>query len=64
MKCYSSKCVYKGDSGGPLVTKQNGRFEVSGVVSFGKGCALPFHPGIYANTFGMLAVVFLLRAVV
>ena len=43
----------QGDSGGPLVTKVNGRYEVSGIVSFGKGCARPFHPGIYANTFAL-----------
>ena len=35
------------------MTKQNGHFEVSGVVSFGEGCALALHPGIYANTFGI-----------
>ncbi|XP_075972573.1 trypsin-1-like [Anticarsia gemmatalis] len=34
----------KGDSGGPVV--QNGK--VVGIVSFGRGCALPKSPGVYA----------------
>lgn len=39
----------QGDSGGPMVSKQNSRWIQSGVVSFGRGCALPNFPGVYAR---------------
>uniref|UniRef100_A0A8C6UBX7 Peptidase S1 domain-containing protein n=1 Tax=Neogobius melanostomus TaxID=47308 RepID=A0A8C6UBX7_9GOBI len=39
----------QGDSGGPMVSKQNSRWIQSGVVSFGRGCALPNNPGVYAR---------------
>ncbi|XP_068193663.1 zgc:100868 isoform X2 [Antennarius striatus] len=39
----------QGDSGGPMVSKQNGRWIQEGVVSFGRGCALPEFPGVYAR---------------
>merc|ERR1719184_136586 len=43
----------QGDSGGPMVNKMmhNGtaRWVQSGVVSFGRGCALPEVPGVYAR---------------
>ncbi|RVE70072.1 hypothetical protein OJAV_G00083720 [Oryzias javanicus] len=39
----------QGDSGGPLVVKSNTTWIQAGVVSFGKDCALPNFPGVYAR---------------
>ncbi|CAL8275173.1 unnamed protein product [Lota lota] len=39
----------QGDSGGPMVYKNGSRWVEVGVVSFGKGCALPNTPGVYAR---------------
>ncbi|XP_030649808.1 transmembrane protease serine 9-like [Chanos chanos] len=39
----------QGDSGGPMVSKQGSRWIQSGVVSFGRGCARPNFPGVYAR---------------
>ncbi|XP_061640954.1 serine protease 1-like [Phyllopteryx taeniolatus] len=39
----------QGDSGGPLVSKNDTRWVQFGVVSFGRGCALPDFPGVYAR---------------
>ncbi|XP_066562407.1 coagulation factor VII isoform X1 [Amia ocellicauda] len=39
----------KGDSGGPLVTKYKDTWFLTGVVSWGKGCAQPGHYGIYTK---------------
>ena len=38
-----------GDSGGPLLTTVNGRPELIGVTSFGRGCAEPHFYGIYTS---------------
>ena len=43
------KTPKKGDSGGPLACIYDGKPVLTGVVSWGYGCAAEGNPGIYAN---------------
>ena len=45
----------QGDSGGPFIcTGPNGQGVLTGVVSFGVGCGLASHSGVYARTTAVL----------
>jgi secreted trypsin-like serine protease len=47
----------QGDSGGPLVIKTNGVWQQVGIMSWGKGCALPHYYGVYTRVSSFQAFV-------
>lgn len=53
-----AKCVcvlyYQGDSGGPLVYLTSSKWYLTGVVSWGVGCARKGMPGVYSNVEEMM----------
>ena len=51
----------KGDSGGPLVTLNGNNWEVTGITSWGHGCAFANKPGVYANAYGESSAVMVLK---
>lgn len=44
---YDNVDTCAGDSGGPLLYNYNGKYQLIGLASWGRGCALTGYPGVY-----------------